>query len=185
MAMFRMDRGYGISPMSTEGLVSFTDSGLTGTTANRQVLNAVLTVTGTAANTGPNAAFLGADNTVKPPRGSQKFTVFANPNGSVAGATGNANTLPLGLATGGTTNNSEYVLDFSGFNGDITGASASIINYTRNSTPSLDAVVSAIDNVNKLVYVNTVTFTSGAPAPNNTTNTIVVDVQFCDEQVAA
>jgi hypothetical protein len=189
MAMFRMNLAYSLVPETVEGLVSVTDSAFVASTINRQVLNANLTVTGTAANTGATASYLGADAALKPTRFSQSFTVFCNPNGSVAGAATNANPLSLGLSNGQTgTLGSEYVFDFSAFASDITGAEASLIqNNTglRNQAATQTAVVSQIDNVNKLIYVNIVSFASGALSANVATNTIVLDVQFVENGYTA
>lgn len=182
--LFKSNPTYGLVPVQVEGVVTIRDFALAGNVANRQVLPSAIAVTGSASNTGTANAFLASsDYTLKPGIFAQPFTVFCNPNGSVAGAATNTATLPLGLSAGGTTINSEYVIDFSAFPADITAAQATMIqglgrnaaNYNRQ------AVVSAIDNANKLVYVNVVDLT-GAPVANVTGSAIFVDLQFVDYQ---
>jgi hypothetical protein len=179
MALFKMNRTYGLVPEQCEGLVAFTDSAFTAGTVNRQVLTANLTVSATASNNG-TLAFLGPDATIKPTRYAQPFTIFCNPNGSAVGAAANTSPLPLGLQNGVTgTLGSEYVIDFSAFASDITAAQAGLVPNARNTAVAQSAFVTAIDNVNKLIYVS-VTSTAGALAANNTTNTIFVDIQFTE-----
>lgn len=181
MAMqMRMNPGYTLVPETMEALVSFTDAQFVAGTVNRQVLGAAIAVTGSAGFGGSTAAQLGPDATLKPTRYSQPFSVFCNPNGAGSVPAANVSPLPIGLANTGVTTGSEYALDFSAFQSDITGAQASLIPNARNAAATLTVVVSAIDNVNKIVYINVVNTTSGALTANNATNTIVVDVQFVE-----
>ena len=185
MAMFRMNPAYALTPETMNAIVAFVDtnsSALGSTTVqtptNRQVLQSQVTVN--VANGGS----IGIDSTVKPTRFACPVTIFAAPQGGVAGPATNANAVPMGVTTTAPVAG-EYVLDFSGFPGDIVGADANTVIGARGAPASaVFAAVSAIDNVNKLVYVQ-VTNSAGTVAQNQGPATMItVQVTIVDSNLA-
>lgn len=108
-----------------------------------------------------------------------RVQVFCSPNGSVAAAAGNPNTLPRGMAAGTQTSATEYLVDLSGFPADIINVTANYIGTSRGPS-ALSAQVSCIDNVNKLVYIQLVNTTTGAAAVPPAGSIIACQVVFQD-----
>ncbi len=108
-----------------------------------------------------------------------RVEVYCSPNGSLPGATGNPNPMPRGVASGSVLAGSEFLVDLSGFPGDIVNATANYIGTSRTASP-LAATVSCIDNVNKLVYVQIVNTTTGVANIGSPGNLIAVQIVFQD-----
>jgi len=89
------------------------------------------------------------------------FVFFCTPNATVAQPSTNSSRLPAGVVTTAQAAGSEFLIDCTGFSSDIISAQAGIITPSRGNQ-TLDCVVSAVDNVNKLVYVQVVSFATGA-----------------------
>jgi hypothetical protein len=206
MALFRLNPAYGIAPELVIAGLSFTDinspvpSGTSpGSTSaygnkNQQVNPANIAVALA------NGGYIGSDASVKPPRNQQIFNVYAYPQGGVAAYTGNNNTINTSLITTTAPTAGEYLIDCSGFQGDIVNADANFVSNARgvtatsNSLNSFQAQVSAIDNVNKFVYVQVfgqATNTGTNPQPvlatgcwPGTIASIHVQIVFCDSYVA-
>ncbi len=125
-------------------------------TPNTQVKPSPLT-----AVAAPNVQ-LSPTSTISP--GSARALIFCTPNGSVAGNAANQNTLPRGVSPGATSPaGSEFLIDFSGFPADIVNVTANLVGVSRGANV-VECSVSCIDNVNKLVYLQTYNTTSGAAA---------------------
>ncbi len=121
-------------------------SGTTLTTVNSQINPANI---GVPPN--PGTSNLNSWGTIYPQ--TMRASVFLNPNGSVAASSENTSCFPRGGAGGATgTLGSELLLDLSGYNADIIFADAEIRTNARGAV-SRAAYVSAIDNINKLVYI--------------------------------
>ncbi len=177
----RLNPSFAMVPETVECLVSFTDLA-PATTVNRQILGSNVSVTGSAGL--GKQAFLGSDATLKPTRFSQPFLVFAQPNGGAAAAATNSAPLPIGLQAVAPPTNGEYVVCVQGFAGDITGAQAALCQNTRGAA-TRTAYVSAIDNVNKLVYVQVVTIATNAVVAAAATDLITVDIQIVENGFTA
>lgn len=107
------------------------------------------------------------------------FPVFCSPNSTAAQPTTNSQRLPQGVVTTAQTAASEFLIDCSAINADLISAQAGIITPGRGAQ-TLDAVVSAIDNVNKLVYVQVVNWSSGAVAAATTGSIITYQIVLKD-----
>lgn len=84
---------------------------------------------------------------------SMRGGIYLNPNGSVAPAAANTLALPRGMAAGATgTLGSELLVDLSAYNSDVIYADAEYRANARGAQAK-SAYVSAVDNVNKLVYI--------------------------------
>ena len=141
-------------------------------TANAQVKPTLLTVA--AAPTSQ----LSPTSTISPV--NVKVPIFCSPNGSVAGATGNLTSLPKGIAAGATSPaGSEFLIDCSGFPGDMINVTANYVGITRGAN-ALECSVSCIDNVNKLIYLQVYNTTSGAAAAGSAGSLITCQVIFQD-----
>lgn len=90
------------------------------------------------------------------------FQFFCTPNAAAAQPATNGSRLPAGTASGAQTAGSEFLVDATGFPCDIISCVAGITTPGRGAQ-TLDCVVSAIDNVNKLIYLQVVGWTNGTP----------------------
>ncbi len=121
-------------------------SGTTLTTVNLQINPANIGVP-----TQIGTSNLAAWSTLYPQ--TMRGAVFLNPNGSVAAAAANTSIFPRAVAAGVTgTPGSELLLDLSPYNADIVFADASLRSNARGAVARA-AYVSAVDNINKLVYI--------------------------------
>lgn len=145
------------------------------TTPNMQVLPSLLAVGS------PGVSQITPTQTVSP-LGSL-FPIFCTPNAAAAQPSTNNQRLPPGVVTTAQTAGSEYVVDCSGIAADIISAQAGIITPARGAQ-TLDAVVSAIDNVNKLVYLQVISFTTGAVAAASTGSIITFQIVLKDTYTA-
>lgn len=152
MALFKTNQHYSVTPGMVDASGQFVVPAAAAT-ANFQVAN-VLLATGSLAT-----SQLTPIETVSPQ--GTLMPVFCSPNGSVAAAAGNNNNLPRGLATTAQTAGSEFVIDCSAFAADIISAQAAYMANVRGAQ-AIDAVVSAVDNINKLIYIQVVNRSSGA-----------------------
>jgi len=124
-------------------------------TPNTQVLPALLA----AGNAGTSQ--ITPTSTVSP-QGSLMY-FYCTPNSAAAQPAANTQVMPRGVASGAQTAGSEFLIDCSGFSADIISAQAGIVTPGRGNQ-TVEAVVSAIDNVNKLLYVQVVSYTTGVAA---------------------
>lgn len=137
--------GWSTSMVVLAGSVTI-PTGTTVTTTNLQILPANIGVPPAIGTSN-----LSAWSTVYPQ--TMRGAVFLNPNGSAAGAASNQALIPRAMAAGATgTLGSELLLDLTMYNADIISALATVRSNTRG-TQAKNAIVSAIDNVNKLVYI--------------------------------
>lgn len=144
----------------------------TATSPNQQVIAANLP----AGSIGTSQ--LTAVQTVSP-QGTRMFA-YANPDGSQAGAAVNQTAMPRGVATGITgTLGSEYLLDLSGFSADIIFAAANLVKTSRGIN-TFQAYVSAIDNINKLVYIQIANAAGSAAAAPTAGTIIAYELAFKD-----
>lgn len=167
MTLFRMNPAFAWSPemLVIAGSVTI-PTGLTLTTANLQINPALLnTVSGTGLPN-PGTSNLLSTETVAPL--GALGNVFLNPDASQAGAASNNNNLPMGMATGETgTPGSELMLDLSAYDADIVSAFATLRAQGARGVQTRGAYVSAVDNINKLVYIQVVALSG------NTATTLV------------
>lgn len=127
----------------------------TATTPNMQINSALLSVGS------PGVSQITPTQTISPI--GSLFPVFCTPNSAAAQPSQNNQRLPPGVVNTAMVAGSEFLVDCSGITSDIISAQAGIITPGRGNQ-TLDAVVSAIDNVNKLVYIQVISFTTGAAA---------------------
>lgn len=147
MALFRMDKGYAWTPEMLDISGAFT-------TVVAPAANTVLTPALNANTAAASGAVLGMQVNVEPL--GAKATIVGNP--TVAYKTTVA-TNSLGTST--------WLVDLAVFQADIICATASLIPVqsaagTLPTSVARDAVVTGIDNVNKLVYIQVVNSTTGA-----------------------
>lgn len=174
MSLLRMDKAYNWTPEMFSISGSFVVPA-NSTTANQQIFPALLTVGSIG------TPQLTPTETIAPL--SARCNIFCSPNGSVAGAATNIAALPRGQAPGNQTAGSEYLIDISAFNADIISAQVTYCPAARGGS-TFDAFVSAVDNVNKLVYVQVVNGTTGAAAPATTGAQITFQVDLKDTYTA-
>jgi len=141
------------------------------TTPNQQVAAAFLSVGS------PGVSQITPTSTQSPM--ACMFQFFCTPNSSAAQPNTNNCRLPSGVVTTAQTAGSEFLIDCSAISADLISAQAGIITPGRGAQ-TLDAVVSAVDNVNKLVYVQVVNWASGAVAAATTGSIITFQIVFKD-----
>jgi hypothetical protein len=164
MALFRMDRAYAWTPemMGIDGSVTI-PTGLTLTTTNLQINPALLNTTSGTGLPNPGTSNLLSTETVAPL--GCRGVVLLNPDSASAGAASNTTTLPKAMATPVTTTaGSELLLDLSAYDADIIAASASMRAQNTRGVQARTAYVSAVDNINKLVYIQVVNLADNTAA---------------------
>lgn len=160
---------------------SFTDPSAGSATVNRQIRPAFNNITPAA-----SGAALGADKLVAPLGALCK--IWAQPQGGAAAAAGSDN-LPRGVVTGAPATGL-YLLDLSGHAADITYAEASLVpaptspGVLNAASIAHEAEVVGIDNVNKLVYIQVVTYSAGAAAYASAGEQICFVVQMKEAGIA-
>ena len=152
MALFKMDPTYAaVADMLTIAGSFIPKVGFVGSNAQILPSEQTFTAQGVAGNQVSNAIS---------PRGL-RINIFQGPNPTLAIPAGNTANLPPGVAQ---CLYNEFVLDCNGFPGDLVSATANLIPQAHNATQTYQADISAIDTVNKLVYIQYYNNTTGAPA---------------------
>ena len=151
---FKMDPAYAGAPgtclISGKFTPPFAISG-----SNYQILPTLFSYTAT-----PGTFNSGHYGQVQPTQG--KVTVFCNPVAGVAPFNINISPLPRGLPPTVTPSlGTEFVVDLSGFPGEMMFAHAHVISNSRGAR-TVDALVSILDQSNMNLYIQTVSYATGA-----------------------